>query len=432
MEQAQTLEAAVQNLDHLSPLTEETGLGEFFVAGGEVDKIIDRLTKQLETQYPARLLFTGHKGSGKTSLVNKLVHDLNERGRLWVVKVSAEQELDVNDLNYLDILFLIAVGMLRKSQKERLRLGSKIAKRLDAWAASLEPSIEERQKPSLLRKAAELLGDVGDTLPEELSWLGKALGFVLALGDRIGQEKVTRDNLRDHLEPGLSELEAIIEDLAKAIQEATHRRVVCFIDGADRATREKQKELFLINGQNLIKPKISLVYTIDLFLRYENDFRQIEQLFKDFGLPCLKYWEGQSAAIMEAMLDQRLHPDLITGDAKKMLIHYSGGVVRSLIQLANEACINALVENHNRIEVEDVRESMLDERRQYQRILTGQQYELLNQVHQDHGIDKNKEAYLELLRNLSILEYANGDTWWDVNPIVLDILEARAKAKKKD
>ncbi len=31
-------------------------------------------------------------------------------------------------------------------------------------------------------------------------------------------------------------------------------------------------------------------------------------------------------------------------------------------------------------------------------------------------------ALLELLHNLSILEYANKDSWWDVHPIVASLL----------
>jgi hypothetical protein len=34
-------------------------------------------------------------------------------------------------------------------------------------------------------------------------------------------------------------------------------------------------------------------------------------------------------------------------------------------------------------------------------------------------------AFLNLLHNLYVLEYENGDIWYDLHPIIIDLLERR-------
>jgi hypothetical protein len=182
-------------------------------------------------------------------------------------------------------------------------------------------------------------------LPDGLGWITKAAGMLAAVAERIGSEQFTRNNLREGLKPGFSEMLSVIDDLSRAIYKTTKRQVVCFVDGADRSSRKTQLELFHMSGHNLAAPNISLVYTIELSLRYMNEFKQIEQLFVDYGLPNLRYTEPTTAKIMEEMLTRRVRPDRFAEDSLEMLVKYSGGVPRTLIQLANSACLNPLGEN---------------------------------------------------------------------------------------
>lgn len=56
---------------------------------------------------------------------------------------------------------------------------------------------------------------------------------------------------------------------------------------------------------------------------------------------------------------------------------------------------------------------------------------LLRTVHADKSIN-NDEAHRDLLHNLSVLEYRNGSVWYDVNPLVLPLLEDSPPADGDD
>lgn len=55
-------------------------------------------------------------------------------------------------------------------------------------------------------------------------------------------------------------------------------------------------------------------------------------------------------------------------------------------------------------------------------MLSRDQREALKKVTETNAIDHTDE-YRDLLHNLSILEYENGNLWHDVNPVVRDLLK---------
>jgi len=55
-----------------------------------------------------KILFSGHRGSGKTSTLSKLACDAEIVKKFLVVKFSIKDELNVADLTYTDLL--VAVG----------------------------------------------------------------------------------------------------------------------------------------------------------------------------------------------------------------------------------------------------------------------------------------------------------------------------------
>ncbi|MBE9509230.1 MAG: ATP-binding protein, partial [Chloroflexi bacterium] len=54
-----------------------------------------------------KLLFTGHRGCGKTTELFRLKHKLEQQG-YFVVYFDVEEELDVADVSYLDVLVTLA------------------------------------------------------------------------------------------------------------------------------------------------------------------------------------------------------------------------------------------------------------------------------------------------------------------------------------
>lgn len=121
------------------------------------------------------------------------------------------------------------------------------------------------------------------------------------------------------------------------------------------------------------------------------------------------------------MLNKRLESHLIEESAKKKLAMASGGIPRILIQLARDACIEANIDEVMQVREEDVDRAIANERASFKRTLSHAQLVLLRQVHNAKDMDVSEE-YTDLIHNLSVLEYENGDPWYDVNPVAAALL----------
>ncbi|TFH03468.1 MAG: hypothetical protein E4H06_04455, partial [Methanosarcina sp.] len=89
-----------------------------------IEELKTRLDLSLETHEPIKLLFTGHRGSGKTTALNRLVSYLNrEMGdKFFIVHFSVLDLLDNNDINYTDVLFSILTKIIGKCQDEECNI----------------------------------------------------------------------------------------------------------------------------------------------------------------------------------------------------------------------------------------------------------------------------------------------------------------------
>ncbi|MEM6428062.1 MAG: hypothetical protein AAF708_02400 [Deinococcota bacterium] len=425
-QKAHSLEDAVPNLDPTRALTVQE-LDRFYVEREEISNLLGEMQVQLELQYPCKGLLTGHRGSGKSSTLARLGRTLNERNRLWVVHFSILDGLDLNDLNYVDLVLLMAVKILEACKDDGLNLKG-YDQRLQAWVSDIEIIKEEQESLGITSEA----GAEAST-PSQLGWLTLPVKALLSIGAKVGKESSTRKIIRDQIESDFQELLGIIDDLQQAIFELTDKRLICLIDGADKASIESAENLFYKNGSYLSAPECSIIYTFPVALYHSNEFNQIKAYFSEsFDLPNYKVQHGkephedsQPKGIYELkqIIARCVNTELFEEAALTNLVYASGGIPRTAILLTQKACIKALVKRAAKVDGDHADAAVADEQRDFDRQLTQKQRELLKLVHNTKDIDSDPDkGYLDLLHNLSVIEYINGDVWYGVSPLVLPLL----------
>lgn len=73
------------------------------------------LDNDLEYKRPVHLLFTGHRGSGKSTEINKLCSELDDK--FLIVKVSFSNRPDVD---YVDVLLKAAMTLFKVATDEQV------------------------------------------------------------------------------------------------------------------------------------------------------------------------------------------------------------------------------------------------------------------------------------------------------------------------
>ena len=116
--QAEDLRAALNILDPEHPLSTPEELEEFFVP--RPDSPLEDLKILLEdTVKPQKFLFTGHRGSGKSTELAKLTHDLGDD--FFIIRYSIKSILNLFDLSYVDVVLSLALKLFRKATDEKVK-----------------------------------------------------------------------------------------------------------------------------------------------------------------------------------------------------------------------------------------------------------------------------------------------------------------------
>jgi len=413
---AKTLTQAFKNFNPRKPLQGPT-LKAFYVerAGTPLSEMEIHLRNASE---PIKLLFTGHRGSGKTTSLFKLVEKLGKP--YFAVRFSVTETLNPFELTYVDLL-----------------LG--LSTRLFAQATD-----EQAIKTLGLGKIADVLLDdiyhwyieyvLGKNIPfrepsADLSLSGKVNFLVLQLEAKIAAEASTREQVRERVEMRLSELIERINYMLDAIRRRVQENVLIVVEDIDKLDLKAARNLYLEHASSLVAPKANIIYTFPASLRYSNDFIQIRRNFDEaFVLPNAHVFHRdetpheQGQAMLRDVIGRRMVPDLIDGAALDKLVENSGGLLVTLIDLTQRAIVSAIGQSREQVTEADVDKAIVRERADYQALLRPGHYEALRERRRDKTL-VNDETVRDLLYNQSLLEYANGDAWCDVHPVVWPLLE---------
>lgn len=370
---------------------------------------------------PTKVLFTGHRGSGKSTELFRLVSLLDKE--FFIVRFSVVDVLNPFDLTYVDLLLALATSLFRYATDAKLL---------------------KRRKHGLVRD--DLLEDVyrwfTREVIEERAFEPRAEAGVAAnvnllavkLEGKLSTEASTRRTVRQKVEPRLSELLEKVNYVLDEVRRRSRKRVLIIVEDVDKLDLPQARALFLEHAIPLTEPKAHIIYTFPVALRHLNDLPQIRNNFgQRFVFPNVKIFERDGSPCqagrqtMTQVVSRRMASDLITEQALEEVVTASGGVMLTLVQLVQSAATYALSQGREAIDEESVHKVIADVRNDYQALLTQQHYATLRRRRQDKSL-VNEEEVRDLLHNLSLLEYRNDQVWCDVNPIVAPLLEGESSA----
>ena len=357
-----------------------------------------------------KILFTGHRGSGKSSTLNKLTADPEIQERFFVVKFSIKDELNVADLTYTDLL--LAMGhRLYEDADERMFLNTKLRQDLDAWSAEISQVWTKTAEAGI-----KLEGGIK-------AWFLNITGFL-----KTGFED--KKEFRQKFEPRVPQLIDFLDRIIAAIEthpDAGNREVLIIIEDLDKPTVDLAMDLFSTKGPVLVQPQCKIIFTVPTSLLYSGQYNVVRQNFSEqFILPNFKVKEMSGErnpaawTRMREIVERRMEPQLIEPQALDHAVEMSGGVVRELIRIIQGAASRAVVAKANSIRIQDVDRTVEKLRAEYSFSLTREDYiDILKQVHGRAVLRyADEKPLLDLLHNLFILQYPNGPGWYGVNPIV--------------
>lgn len=412
---AQTLTEAIAIFNPREPLMGDR-LVEFYVdrAGNPMESMKMYLLG-LRSQ-PVKLLFSGHRGSGKTTELNRLAETIKRQ--FFIVPINLSPL--AGTLTYQDILMGMVLSLYRRAAEKEAIIQSPVSAIQNAWEASADYF---RQKmfgqlfPGTLPDISEVKVKLG-------VWVGEVEArYNLAIS--------AREQFARYIDTHLDELHDQINQIAGLVQTQVKRPPLFIVEGIDKADLSRARVIFRDYTNALTAFRAAAIYTFPIGLAYATEFSQIRIAFeKNFTLPNLNltHRNGQSdpqgqANLREIVL-KRLEKTRIEEDALSTIIQASGGLVTLLIRLVQNAAVKAISQGEQVITPRHALAAIVDERNDFVRLLRPQDYPVLAARHTDKVLSADPTVQ-ELLHSLALLEYANADFWCDVNPVILPLLAER-------
>ncbi|NQE46127.1 hypothetical protein C5S31_08920 [ANME-1 cluster archaeon GoMg2] len=410
---AENLDLAWSNFDPFFTLPADC---PFYVEreGKPLNTLI-RALMRLHRQSP-KYFFSGHRGCGKSTELNRLAADEEINNKFFIVKYSVKEVCDVNNLNYVDVLFSMGTQIYGQYIDAGKKLAPELINELDIWGSSI---VQEMEK----------------TISKGISVGGGFSAIFLSLQAKIKSEHSSREIIRKQIEPRLSELIGKIKKIIEDIEGKENKKVLVIIDDLDKPSLEQATKIFYNNYTAITQPSCYIVYTVPISLFFAPEFIAIKE--SRFFSPNIKlhtkndrnsiYEPGYK--LMRTFVYKRMKEELIEPEALDLAIKMSGGVFREGARIMQIAADTAIEKERGRISKEDVERAEREIRSDFKRILESGDYDALNEIRKSNDI-RGIEKIGHLLHNLSVLEYVNDENWYDIHPTLEELLKNLHLKKK--
>jgi nucleoside-triphosphatase THEP1 len=417
--------AASKNL-LLFPLQTEGELKRFHVS---YDTETLTNLQQLVEESPVdqcKIILTGHTGCGKSTLLAELAKSYEQD--FFVSIFSIADTIENADVNHINILFAIGLKLLEKAEHSDINIEAytNAKKSFLSWFAK--------------KTKTEITSLEGEA--------GVGINLLNIINLKLKADSSIRTEIKEEFKNKISELGNKINEIAAVIEAVEQKKVLVIIDDIDKLDLAVVKEIFHNNIKSLFLPQFRVIYTLPISAIRDKDILPIlvsETNDQIVPMCVLKMYakgeshksnpkpEDEALERLRKIILLRLDPDLITPDALESLLIYSGGVLRELVRIANtccRVCLRKIRQDPNNpdliITIDILRLAVNEIRIQMSGVLRQSDFEILQQVY--HIYDpKNAQSdnFLGLLKSLSVIEYINDRCWYDVHPIVVDLLAER-------
>ncbi|MCY6491824.1 AAA family ATPase [Leptolyngbya sp. GGD] len=404
-------------------------------------ELVDELEQAIEdcVSRDNKLIFTGHRGCGKSTLLAELGFRLLETNRYFVVMFSIADTIERSAVDHVNILFSIALQLLEAAEERGIRLKPGIKREFYRWLGK-HTQTESKAVEAEIEASTE--ATVKGGIPVILEFLAK-------IKSKLKINSVIRREISIEFARRISDLVAQINQLQVYIENATGQQVLVIIDDLDKLDLAVTEEIFNKNIQSLLDPNLRIIYTVPIATLREVSIRTSIQTYvnKIHTMRVAKFFskaavrkpdrvpDESCVEVFAQILDRRLPPELMHAEVKRQIILLSGGVLRELIRISDRCCGKAMQKIRGQIRRQQVdqpgvivdqailNEVVTELQLEYAEVLGQTDFDALKLIYTEFKPkDTENQRFLDLLHGLYVLEYRNALLWYDLNPLVRDLL----------
>ncbi|WP_019487006.1 hypothetical protein [Kamptonema formosum] len=265
---------------------------------------------------------------------------------------------------------------------------------------------------------------------------------------KLQADAVTRTEIKEELGKNFADLIGRINEIAVAIENSVNKDILVIIDDLDKLDLALIGNIYRDNIKALLSPQFRVIFTIPIAVVRNINLRSTISTETDNKIQIMPvsklFAKGENRQLNPIALEQtnllfldilqkRLSSRLIEPEIAQQIVFKSGGVLREMIRIANKCCEECLLLIEEKPSRQDIKinqeilnRSLTELRLEFTAGLGKVEFEILTATYKNYEPDdSNNTNFLDLLHGLYVLEYRNDDLWYDIHPIVCDLLKRR-------
>ncbi len=381
---------------------------------------------------PPIAYFTGHRGSGKSSLLWRLLESF--RDDFFVVYFDIKHNLEPNKANQIDLLYLLGSTVFQVGVQEGLEPDPKYLEQLSDSIfsfAKTKTSQPKKESVDVVKLASRLIcfgsSALGGSLAEKTAEkLTKAFLEPFQLSSGVDEELVLKRESEPQVQRIVNKVNLILAD----VQSLAKREILIVVDGLDKLRRLDQARHIFLDSNALLGPVCRIIYTVPMLIYLDLAFGEADEGCSSHLLPNVKLYHKNSDRkyprgyeTMREVATKRLHSvdleaaDLFTPGTLDFLIEKSGGIMRWFIEMVKNASNAAYSRGLDKIDRKAARQAVNIRKRKLAIRLDMERREELRTIRRNK-LPTTSDGVAELLQGRMVVIYFNGSPWFDAHPLL--------------
>jgi hypothetical protein len=373
--------------------------------GGRAGPVTEMIARLRKIPGPVKLLLTGQKGSGKSWTLQHMSEVLADT--FTVVRVSATDHSGTTlaDADVSDVMVLLCEAL---------------SQRITTWQSLAEAEL------ALHRWAEQFKGMRGlPTVPDTTEGSDVQINaFFARFASRMRSDLETRQLVRSVSADDL----ILVANALLGVLGAKKPALVLF-DDLDKIDPVWARKLFGPQFGALARINAKMVLTFPFSVNFENVVAQQKEVLKNVQVRTSRTDPTLRAEAVErftALLGRLVDLDLVDGLAVEEAVSYSGGITREFGRIMARAFEIAALADDTRVGFDHVQDAVRDLRVELERATSdAARRASLSAVRRGLRLDSDMDR--ALLNENMVVEYVNGHPWYDVHPLLADVVDAWAK-----
>ncbi|MCP4115531.1 MAG: AAA family ATPase [Desulfobacteraceae bacterium] len=404
---AKTIEEVWQNFDPtliIDPASEQ------YIP--RTDPELQKLSFNLKhSRHHIHAFLCGHRGSGKTTELNRLCLDEKITQKFSPIFFTA-QEFGSDGVHLTHDAIMVGIGQ-RLIRNDFIDAGLK--DEFNDWGKTIVKTFLKDEKAQANAGA-------------------KANAWIAFFKAQLSTRKEWKYEQKQILEPKVQDLIGILNRMAQDLKNKTGKKLLIVVDdlekGESEAHKEMHKRLFKEHYDTLVQPAFSIVYTLPIYFRamqgsripndqlytfsairlYDHEHRKEETpelQTEDDGYKLIRNFVEKRMANLENIFadDDVLNEILLIG----------GGLFRETARVIKDAAYFAISRDADKIELEDAKKVFSQVKKEYQPMVRGEAIPILKEVAETGMWVDGVEPFLQ---SRAVVEYENGDLWIDIRYVL--------------